>query len=59
MLERDVLQEKINRLEVLLGDLDAFEAHYGASTELTALREKILGYLARHRDELRDCPDPN
>jgi hypothetical protein len=59
MLERDVLQEKINRLEVLLGRLDALEADYGASAELTALREKSLEYLARHREELRDIPDPN
>jgi hypothetical protein len=59
MSERDVLQEKINRLTVLLGDLDALEADYGANAELTAMREKIIGYLARHREELRDCPDPN
>jgi hypothetical protein len=59
MSERDVFQEKINRLEVFLGDLDALEAEYGESAELTALREKILGYLAQHRGELRDIPDPN
>jgi hypothetical protein len=59
MSERDVLQEKINRLEVLLDHLDALEADYSASAELTGLREKILEYLARHREELRDIPDPN
>jgi Zn-dependent peptidase ImmA (M78 family) len=59
MSERDVLQEKINRLEILLGNLEALEAEYGVSAEVTALRETILGYLARHREELRDTPDPN
>jgi hypothetical protein len=59
MSERDVLQEKINRLKVLLGDLDALEAEYGESAELTALRDKVAEYLARHTAELRDVPDPN
>jgi hypothetical protein len=59
MSERDILQEKMNCLEVLLDELNALEADYGMSAELTALREKILEYLARHRDELRDIPDPN
>jgi hypothetical protein len=59
MSERDILQEKINRLEVLLGHLEAFEAEYGASDEVIALRERVLGYLARHTAELRDIPDPN
>jgi hypothetical protein len=59
MSERDVLQEKINRLEVLLRELDALEASYGQSAELSALRDKVAGYLARHTEELRDCPDPN
>jgi hypothetical protein len=59
MSEREILQEKINRLEVLLGHLENFEAEYGASDEVIALRERILGYLARRRDELREAPDPN